>query len=497
MELVGASRLGQYTMALQRMTDVVILIPGIMGSILQKDERDLWATSWQAACGLLAAGGRSWTHDLLLQNDDPKIEDLGDNVKATGLIPGARLIPGLVKIDGYAEIGNMIAKTFRVKRGTIHDNEPANFIEFPYDWRRDNRVAARQLQAQANRRLQQWRRFSGIHDAKLILIGHSMGGLIARYYLEVLDGWQDCKALITLGTPYRGSVNALDFLANGYKKAFVDLTESLRSFTSIYQLLPIYKMLRVGGATIRIAEADGIPNVVRSRAEAALEFHRAIESAVIEHSKNAGYREHGYKIIPVVGTYQPTLQSAELNDERLTVANELPDGIDDLLADGDGTVPRLSAIPIEMSDEFRDSYFAERHGSLQRNTSVLNDLRARLQQMQVSGLREIRGPEPNFETERRAAISLDLDDFYGPDEQIEFRVRLINTPALSGPPEAVIERVDDFSGPVTKETFRQSDGAWVLEMEKVPAGLYRIAVSTSSSGPGAPSPVHDLFATAG
>jgi hypothetical protein len=34
-------------------------------------------------------------------------------------------------------------------------------------------------------------------------------------------------------------------------------------------------------------------------------------------------------------------------------------------------------------------------------------------------------------------------------------------------------------------------------MEKVPAGLYRIAVSTSSSRPGAPSPVHDLFATAG
>jgi triacylglycerol esterase/lipase EstA (alpha/beta hydrolase family) len=63
-----------------------------------------------------------------------------------------------------------------------------------------------------------------------------MGGLVARYYLEVLEGWRDCRALITFGTPYRGSANALNYLANGYKKLFLDLTEVMRSFSSIYQL---------------------------------------------------------------------------------------------------------------------------------------------------------------------------------------------------------------------------------------------------------------------
>ncbi len=33
-----------------------------------------------------------------------------------------------------------------------------NFFTFPYDWRRDNRVAARRLKEQTNRWLREWRR---------------------------------------------------------------------------------------------------------------------------------------------------------------------------------------------------------------------------------------------------------------------------------------------------------------------------------------------------
>ena len=110
-----------------------------------------------------------------------------------------------------------------------------------------------------------------------------MGGLVARYYLEVLEGWRDCRALITFGTPYRGSLNALDFLANGYKRLFVDLTEVMRSFPSAHQLLPIYKALRVGDDYVRVAETKGIPGVELARAQDALAFHREIEAKVTEH----------------------------------------------------------------------------------------------------------------------------------------------------------------------------------------------------------------------
>lgn len=140
---------------------------------------------------------------------------------------------------------------------------PADFIEFPYDWRLDNRINAAMLRDLVSDRLRRWREYSHNPDARVIFLAHSMGGLVARYYLEVLEGLRDCRALITFGTLYRVSLNALDFLANGYKRLFVDLTEVMRSFPSAYQLLPIYKALRVGSDYVRVAEATGVPGVDR------------------------------------------------------------------------------------------------------------------------------------------------------------------------------------------------------------------------------------------
>ncbi len=88
-----------------------------------------------------------------------------------------------------------------------------------------------------------------------------MGGLVARYYLEVLGGWETCHALFTIGTPHRGAVNALDFLVHGYTLAGVELTEVLQTCTAVYQLLPVYEMVDVGGTFHRVAEIADLPEV--------------------------------------------------------------------------------------------------------------------------------------------------------------------------------------------------------------------------------------------
>lgn len=480
----------------RRLRDIVVLLPGITGSVLQKEGRDLWAISGQAAWWALTSLGSSLQH-LRLAQEDPEVDDLGDGIRATRLMPDAHLVPGLVKIDGYSETVRLITDNFKVEHGSIHDDKPANFFEFPYDWRRDNRVAARQLKKLIDRRLPQWRQYSGAKDAKVIFLAHSMGGLVARFYLEVLEGWRNCRALISFGTPYRGSTNALDFLANGYKKLFLDLTEVMRSFTSVYQLLPIYKVVTTGGVYERVAEIDGIPGVIRTRAEQALAFHRAIEDAVTEHRKDVEYLEHGYKTVPVIGTRQPTSQSAELRGGRLTVSRELPDWIDEFLGDGDGTVPRLSAIPIELSEEYRDTFVPERHGSLQRNIAVLDDLRGRLEQMQVVGLGTIRGPEISSEAAERPAISLDLDDLYVAGEPVDLRAHLINVSESAGPLEAHIESVGSDRAEAVKREFCEQGEGWLLGVEGLPSGLYRLEVRTTKAGPLAPPPVHDLFEVGG
>lgn len=472
-----------------RLNDMIILLPGITGSVLQKDGKDLWALSGQAAWQALSSLGGS-LQALQLSGDDPGLDDLEDGICATRLMPDAHLVPGLVKIDGYSSISRLITGHFEVKAGHIENPEPANFFEFPYDWRRDNRVAARQLQRLIAQRLSQWRDYCGYQNAKVILLAHSMGGLVARYYLEVLEGWRNCRALITFGTPYRGSVDALNYLANGYKELFIDLTEVMRSFTSIYQLLPIYKMIKVGQEYQRVAETEAIPQVEKARAEQALAFHRDIEAAVKRHWGHAAYRDQ-YKTIPIVGTRQPTLQSAELTEGRLTVSRAIPAWIDSLLQDGDSTVPRLSAIPIELSHEYRDTFFAERHSSLQANDQVLNALYERIKQMQVRGLSVIRGPSISPDKAEKAAISLELDDVYRTDEPVEIKAQLINSREDPGKLIARIEPVGMAVTPI-EGNFQETEAGWVLFLELTP-WLYRLEVRTHQAGPLAPSSVHDIF----
>ena len=51
---------------------------------------------------------------------------------------------------------------------------------------------------------------------------------------------------MTFGTPYWGAINAINYVANGYKEKLVDLTNLLRSFPSVYELMACYDVVKVG-----------------------------------------------------------------------------------------------------------------------------------------------------------------------------------------------------------------------------------------------------------
>lgn len=487
-----------------RMRDMIVLLPGIMGSVLRKRGRDLWSPSPLAVLSAVVTLG----HNLRGMNiywDDPAVDDLGDEIEVGGLIEDAVIIPGLIKADGYTKLSETILGNFDVTKGSLDPEDkprpPANYFEFAYDWRRDIRFAARRLKELVDLRLAEWRAHAG-EGARLILVAHSMGGLVARHYLEVLGGREECKALITFGTPYRGSVNALDYLANGCRKYAFDLSETVRTFTSVYQLLPVYEMVRTDAGCRRIAELE-IAGVDREKARAALEFHRAIMGSVDERRKGGG--PDPYAIFPVLGSYQPTHQSADWYDGVLTVSEALPPGVDSLLAHGDGTVPYLSAVPHEMSRAHRNTFFAECHGTLQCNGDVLDFVYDQLQDLQIEGLENARGPHLRAGRGRRAAISLSARDLYAPGEPVELRARVLEDgrdltdfDKYREHMAALLAEFDPVGGgfPPVTATFRQADGAWSLAQEGLPPGLYRVEVRTEKSGPSAPPPVHDLFQVA-
>ena len=445
------------------MGDVVVLLPGITGSVLRRDGRDVWGMTPGGAARALLSLGRS-IGEVQLKGDDAE-----DGITAPLVMPDLHLIPGLWKIDGYSKVSRYILDTF----GVVPQQ---NFFQFPYDWRRDNRIAARQLKAKTDRWLHAWRQQNP--EAKLILVGHSMGGLVARYFIECLEGWRDTRALVTFGTPYRGSLNALNFLARGMKKTLgpitlLDLSGLVRSFTSVYQLLPIYPCVDPGdGTLIRPSECSGIPGLDPGRARAADGFHREIENAVAAHLDDAEYRRNRYAIHPVVGTFQPTLLSARAAADDVQMLDALP-GYE---PDGDGTVPRVSATPIEYPHEEGAMFAAERHGSLQNNDGVLVQLAGILSGQDTSRVRA--GTD----------IGLDIDDAFGPGEPVTFRARSKDPMA---PLTAVLTAADQG-----QEVDRRSLGAapdWQqAELAPLPPGTYRLTIA----GEGA-EPVTDTFVVFG
>jgi pimeloyl-ACP methyl ester carboxylesterase len=441
--------------------DVVVLLPGITGSVLaNRKGKEIWSPSARAIWRAITSLGGS-IESLELADDQ-----VDDGVTAPRLIPDVSIVPGLIKIDGYSRISQYLVDELGLTRG-------GNFHEFPYDWRRDNSVIAQRLQSQAMDWLNAWRASQGAADARLVLIGHSMGGLISRYFLECLGGWQHTRALITLGTPHRGSLNAIDFLVHGMKKGIgplgLDLTPLLRSFTSVYQLLPIYPCIDVGaGDDARVAQAaaDGLlPHVDASRALAARAFHTQIEEQQARNAQEARYREEGYAMVPLVGIEQPTYQSARAVGGVVELLRSWQ-GSD---TGGDGTVPRGSATPLELDNGEREIYCAEMHGSLQNDGGTLANLKGILTRSQVD-FKRMRS------SAIAAALSMSLDDVVLPGEALTVRVK-----PLERNPKVSVRLEPLGGGEAIEDTLERGDDGWQVGEFALDPGAWRVTATADGA----------------
>lgn len=470
--------------------DMIVLLPGIMGSILQQNGRNVWAISGQSLWNAVKS-----PESLLLEQDDPAVDDLGDGIIATSVMQEFYLVPGLAKVtDGYTKLRELLLSgTFRIYPQSPENPDLVNYYEFPYDWRRDNRVSGRKLKRFIDEKLHQWRQESGYEDAQVILLAHSMGGLVSRYYLEVLGGWRDCKALFTFGTPYRGSISAILSLVEGYKKAFIDLTEVVRSFTSVYQLLPIYPMLQTAKGCCRLVEVDSLPGLDLSRVRDARAFHEEIRMAAEANRQDKDWETQGYVLVPFVGTGQVTYQSATLINGTLQVSNTTPSIIPDYLGYGDDTVPRVSAIPLEMSNMgYYNTFIPEHHGALQANKAVLEQVYQRLMQMQFN-LADIRGPEQVPTDAEPIALSLEVDDFYLPGEPVEIRGTVLGGDAGGSLVVQITSKTAAIE-PISVD-LKENGTHCTAILENLPAGIYEIELRTEAGLE--TQPVRNVFEVAG
>ncbi|MGH8977299.1 MAG: esterase/lipase family protein [Acidimicrobiia bacterium] len=356
----------------EQLRDVVVVLPGIMGSVLRDAEGD---DVWKLSAGSILKGvlGRGRAIKRLQLPEGIGDEHPGDGVTATALMPDMHVVPGIWTVTiGYERMLAWFRESFDVvEPDTREPDRIVNLVQFPYDWRLSNRYNARELQRTVEPVLERFRSRPGNEEARLVFVAHSMGGLVARYYVDVLGGHEVTAKVVTLGTPHRGALNALVSLVNGVRKGLgpiaFDLTDLARSLPALHQLLPEYACID-DGTSLRKTTETQLPALDTTMVEDAMRFHDELRDGAELHA--SAYDAH-----PILARTQPTDTTARIVDETVEALRTIRTDDGDEDQKGDGTVPRLSAAPYGVaSDSPLLRYVMEKHGALPKHEPGLVEL---------------------------------------------------------------------------------------------------------------------------
>ena len=447
---------------------LVVVVPGIGGSVLRSAEG---AARWdEHRRRFVAAATRPARLGL----------DTHPDLVPVGLMPDITLVGPWV-VPGYDGLVRRLCNRFDdvrvdVARPGYAPDLRADVVLFPYDFRHSVRHAAERLHNEIGARLDG--EHTGARRRRVIVVAHSMGGLVARYWLGPLGGAADCAALITLGTPHRGAPKALDVLVNGLtvgRKRLNGLTDVLRQWPSAYELLPRYPAVGQPGATTALA-----PYELATEATAALDPGFAAKANAawsvhedIEVSWNGLYSGPNCpEVSAVFGRGHGTLQRALLSPTGISVTKDAASWLPNTEWHGDGTVPAISAIPIEQEDKRARRAVAERHMPLV-SSSVAVDI---LAEYEGQSLTSVRGNEPD-----RPWLGLDLDEAAPTGQPIRVGVTLNGAPVEERTGVQVRARPLDGSQGDAKwqSCTRDVDGSWQTELPPLPPGTYEVEASAA------------------
>ena len=86
--------------------DVVVLLPGLLGSVLQREGKEIWGLSGSAIFRALFSGLGSVKSLTLTSDAGGALAD--DGVEPVSVLPDTHLIPGLWKVDGYTRVAETL-----------------------------------------------------------------------------------------------------------------------------------------------------------------------------------------------------------------------------------------------------------------------------------------------------------------------------------------------------------------------------------------------------
>lgn len=238
----------------------LIVIPGILGSrLVSLSGETVWGSYGP---GSVRHGDPDGRRALALpMRPGVPLDKLRDDVRADGAL--RRLaITRFLGISAYERLLNaLVVGGYRPTVDLLDsDKQHLTCFEFGYDWRRsnfENAAALGEFIREKRKLIQndQRRRTGRTSPVKFDIVGHSMGGLIARYYLmhggtRIPDaknpgvswaGARDIRRLVQVGSPNAGSMQAFLQADNGMD--LVPFTPRFQpavigTMPSVYELLP-------------------------------------------------------------------------------------------------------------------------------------------------------------------------------------------------------------------------------------------------------------------
>lgn len=417
------------------------------------------------------------------------------------LIPTAGHIPPF-RLHGYSGLirgmRNSLGESLRVDTATtLPGYEPdlrADVVLFPYDFRHGVRAAGHRLAEEIETRLKEVSVRQRLR--RVIVIGHSMGGLVARHWASLPGQAELCRAVITVGTPHLGAPKALDWVVNGAavgpgpiaaatREVLTGVTGVLRGWQAVYDLLPTYQAIKVesgdrAGDTVEPAELPQYLDAgfvasqdYASGVNAAGKLHKQIERAWT--SMDPTVRP---PVVPFLARDHGTPNAVYLRGDRLVVTDDDPTWQPNAGWRGDGTVPAISAVPREMQDEREmERQVPQRHTPMASAGAVTQAVRALLHGGPV---RVERDGTPRW------WLGVDLAEASMLGEPVRLRARLSRGVAGGAATEAVpkaavtatIEPVDHSLAPQRIPMTRDGDG-WTGTVVPARPGGWRMAVEVN------------------
>ena len=442
---------------MSRSLPLVVVIPGIGGSELADASG---AIVYRAGLGHLLSVGR-----------DPSVLDPNNELRPVGLIGPCSLICWQL-ITGYDGLLNGISKGLGLSPGRVVTagaelvDPDATVVAFPYDFRRSVEQIANDLDRVVRARAQ---------GRRVVLVAHSMGGLVAAWWWAFLSEGIDVHQIITLGTPFRGAAKALDVLVNGMRigpfPATQAVSDMVRTWDSLFDLLPHYQVV---DGTDKYQYPYELPSDITSavtgfsgKALNAYQKNQCLHEALLNRVAESG--RNPFTVYYSQGHATLGHASIDTHSDGLVVAKGNPRAIHASWDGGDGTVPMFSMIPYLMErDVSRWRRLAGKHQDLVEEKSVFEHLseyaRTRLPAAARGG-----------SYEASAYLQLDLDDVVLAGTEAEVRLRVVDK-------DGSVLNAEKVGGNVGGHRFaaeRSDDGWWLAQLPRLEEGVHSVMLSAT------------------